>query len=198
MAQPALSQAIAHLESDLGVELFERHPRGVTLTPAGEAFLVKARAAWVADVAAAQTAQSLTRAARGEIVVGFVGPPPSLSDPELFDAFGERHPEAQVSFQDLPFPRGATADWLQEVDVAFCHRPMAEEGVCLHTVRIEPRALVAHKNHPLARRPELALADVLDETFVSYHPKVQSVWAGFHSLDDHRGGPPANSTGDRR
>ena len=38
---------------------------------------------------------------------------------------------------------------------------------------------------------------MLDETFVSYHPKVQLGWAGFHSLDDHRGGPPAHSTSDR-
>ena len=103
MAQPALSQAIAHLESDLGVELFERHPRGVTLTPAGEAFLVKARAAWVADVAAAQTAQSLARSARGEIVVGFVGPPPSLSNPELFDSFAERHPRPWSPFKTYRF-----------------------------------------------------------------------------------------------
>ena len=43
IAQPALSQAIAQLESDLGVTLLKRHPRGVTLTPAGTEFLVKAR-----------------------------------------------------------------------------------------------------------------------------------------------------------
>jgi len=45
IAQPTLSQAIALLESDLGFPLLERHARGVKLTPEGEAFLVKARAA---------------------------------------------------------------------------------------------------------------------------------------------------------
>jgi DNA-binding transcriptional LysR family regulator len=38
VAQPALSRAITQLESDLGFKLLERHARGVTLTPAGEAF----------------------------------------------------------------------------------------------------------------------------------------------------------------
>jgi LysR family transcriptional regulator, nitrogen assimilation regulatory protein len=35
LAQPPLSQAIARLESQLGVRLLERNPRGVTATPAG-------------------------------------------------------------------------------------------------------------------------------------------------------------------
>ena len=44
LAQPALSQAIARLESQVGLRLLERNPRGVTVTPAGEAFLEKAQA----------------------------------------------------------------------------------------------------------------------------------------------------------
>jgi LysR family nitrogen assimilation transcriptional regulator len=42
IAQPALSHAIATLESDLGVKLFERHRRGVTLTEAGQTLLERA------------------------------------------------------------------------------------------------------------------------------------------------------------
>jgi DNA-binding transcriptional LysR family regulator len=39
IAQPALSAQIANLEADLGITLFSRHGRGVTLTPAGAVFL---------------------------------------------------------------------------------------------------------------------------------------------------------------
>jgi DNA-binding transcriptional LysR family regulator len=196
LAQPALSQAIAQLESELGVELLVRHPRGVTVTSAGEAFLVKARAVLAAEAETAQTALSLRRAASDAIAIGFIGPPPSISTPELFTAFAERNPRAQVSFMDLSFPRGRTSSWLGAVDVAFCHAPLSEQGLCAQPVRVEPRAVVAHREHALARRSELAVADVLDETFVSYHPDVQAEWAGFHSLDDHRGGPPGLLTSD--
>jgi DNA-binding transcriptional LysR family regulator len=191
LAQPALSQAIAQLEGELGLELLVRHPRGVTLTDAGQAFLVKARA-----VLAAQTALALRRAASDAIAIGFVGPPPSIGCPELFGAFEQRHPHARISFLDLPFPRGHTADWLAGVDIAFCHAPMVERGICVQPVRVEPRALVAHRDHPLAGYRQLAVADVLDQMFVSYHPDVQPAWAAFHSLDDHRGGPPGQVTGD--
>ncbi|MGH8996012.1 MAG: LysR family transcriptional regulator, partial [Acidimicrobiales bacterium] len=45
MSQPAVSQAIRELESDLGTPLFHRLPREVRLTPAGEALVVPARQA---------------------------------------------------------------------------------------------------------------------------------------------------------
>ena len=64
IAQPALSQAIAQLESELGLQLLERHAKGVRLTAAGEAFLEKARAVVETEREVSLTAESLARAAR--------------------------------------------------------------------------------------------------------------------------------------
>ena len=158
LAQPALSQAIAQLEGELGVELLVRHPRGVTLTDAGEAFLVKARAVLAAKAETAQTALALRRAASDAIAIGFVGPPPSLGCPELFGAFEARHPDAQISFLDLPFPRGHTADWLAGVDIAFCHAPMVEPRD-LHAAGSSRAARTGGSPPSCARRlPELRSA----------------------------------------
>jgi DNA-binding transcriptional LysR family regulator len=189
LAQPALSQAISHLESELGIVLLERHARGVTLTPAGEAFLPKARAAVAAADDALRTAEALARVAGGRMDVGFIGPAPMVNAPELFGAFADAHPDADLSFRELPFPYSPTTSWLQEVDVAFTPPPMAERGVRIQTVRLEPRAVVMPRDHALAQRSELAVADVLDEIFIGYHPDVQTAWAGFGSFDDHRGRP---------
>ena len=194
IAQPALSQAIAQLEQDLGLSLFERHARGVRLTSSGEAFLEKAQAAVESEHDVRRTAESLARAAKQALSIGFVGPPPAITSSELFVAFAGRHPDADITFRDLSFPMGATRSWLADVDVAFCHPPAQEDGVCAQPVRIEPRALVLHSDHRLAGREQLALEDVLEETFISYHPTVQRSWAGFHSLDDHRGARPAAVT----
>src|SRR6195256_3101087 len=71
LAQPALSQAISQLESELGLLLLERHARGVTLTAAGEAFLPKARAVVAAADDASRTADALVRAASARMNVGF-------------------------------------------------------------------------------------------------------------------------------
>jgi DNA-binding transcriptional LysR family regulator len=196
IAQPALSQAISQLESELGLRLLERHPRGVRLTPSGEAFLEKARAVVDTEREVQLTAQSLARAARGTIEVGFIGPPPPMTAPELFTSFACSHPDAEVSFRELPFPRGTSRSWLETVDVAFCQPPEDGEGIEVHHVRVEPRMLVVPATHPLSDREHASVDEVLGETFISYHPAVQPAWAGFHSLDDHRGGPPASSTQD--
>ncbi len=196
IAQPALSQAISQLEGELGLKLLDRHPRGVTLTASGEAFLEKARAVVDTERDVQLTAQSLARAARGVVEVGFIGPPPPMSAPALFTAFSEAHPEAEVSFRELPFPRGPTRRWLENVDVAFCQPPEPGEHIETHPVRIEQRVLLVSADHPLAD-DGVTVEQVLDETFISYHPTVQPGWAGFHSLDDHRGCPPAALTEDR-
>jgi DNA-binding transcriptional LysR family regulator len=197
VAQPALSQAMAQLESELGLELLERHPRGVTLTTAGEKFFEKARLAVIAATDAAQTAQSLARTRKGTIEFGFVGGPPGLDSPALMEAFGQAHPEIDVRYVELPFPSAPTRSWLADVDVAVCHMPPPDPNVWSLPVRHEPRLVLASTRHPLAARAELSVAEVIDETFVGFHPSVESTWAGFWSLDDHRGGCPPRVTVDR-
>jgi DNA-binding transcriptional LysR family regulator len=194
LAQPALSYSISQLESELGILLLERHARGVTLTAAGEAFLPKARAVLAAAEDALRTAQSLARATSGQMHVGYIGPPPTINAPELFDTFTEGHPDATVSFRELPFPYDPTSAWMEEVDVAFAHAPTSERGVCVQVVRVEPRAVVLPSGHPLAERSELSVADVVDDLFLAYHPEVQRAWAAFHNLDDHRGAPARLTT----
>ncbi len=197
VAQPAISQAIAQLESELGLQLLERHPRGVTLTPAGSAFYEKARVAVAAAAEAALTAQSLARADEGTIEFGFLGVPPGLDSPAALETFARQFPAIDVRYRELPFPSLPTATWIAEVDVAACHAPPADPDVWSELVRVEPRVVLAPVRNSLAAMDELTLEDVLEETFIGLHPSVAPAWASFWSLDDHRGGPPRRVTVDR-
>jgi LysR family hca operon transcriptional activator len=196
IAQPALSQAISQLESELGLQLLERHARGVKLTPEGEAFLAKARVAVESELEAEREAQALASAAHDVIKVGFVGPPPTITAGELFSAFATAYPNAEIAYRDLPFPRGSTRSWLEAVDVAFCHQPELDPSIHMQVVRTEPRVVIVRRSHPLSESTEVGVESVLDQTFISYHPNVQAAWSSFHSLDDHRGGPPESTTTD--
>lgn len=197
MAQPALSQAIARLERQLGFDLLVRHPTGVTLTPAGEVFLQKAMAVIEANDSAAALARSLVRSSRGMLELGFLSTPPSLIAPRLLEDFAQARPDVEVYFRELPLPAGPLADWLAEVDVAISYSPLPGAGFASETLWSEPRALMVHRGNPLACDEDVSVAEVLDEPFCGYHSAINTEWSAFWTLDDHRGGPPGRVTGDR-
>jgi DNA-binding transcriptional LysR family regulator len=196
VAQPAVSQAITQLESETGLQLLERHARGVRLTPAGESFYAKARLAVTATGDAVSTARSLARAQQGTIEFGFLGAPPSIEGRIEMEGFAMAYPDIEVRYRDLPFPTRSTSAWLGDVDVAACHLPPLDDAIWSKVIRREPRVALLPRGHPLADRPHLDVAEVLDETYVGFDPSVDPDWAGFWCLNDHRGGPPERVTGD--
>jgi len=70
VAQPGLSTQIRSLETELGVQLFDRHTRGVDLTVAGELFLDRARAALAAAEVAGATGSDLEHGVVGSVRLG--------------------------------------------------------------------------------------------------------------------------------
>ena len=189
IAQPALSQAIASLETEVGFPLFDRHSRGVTVTAPGELFLSKARRALLAEEDAVRTAEWLARAASGTIEFGFVGSPPGLDSPGPLAEFAQAHPDIEVRYHEMPFPGRSTSAWLSEVDFAVCHLPPADEHVWTQAFRFEPRVVLAKAEDDIAARSELSVADVVDRTFIGFSPLVDPAWAGFWNLDHDRGAP---------
>ena len=69
IAQPSLSQSIAALERDLGSKLFERHGRGVRLTPAGEALVEPARRTVRSFMLARGAVRSVTDGGFGRLAI---------------------------------------------------------------------------------------------------------------------------------
>jgi DNA-binding transcriptional LysR family regulator len=197
VAQPALSQGIANLEAELGFKLFERRPRGVVLTSAGEAFLASAQTALSSEREAESTARSLARIGKGTLKMGFLSTPPLVFAPHLFNAFKEAYPHLELSFRELPFPSRSARDWLSEVDLALCFSPPVESDIESRVLWSEPRFLMIPRDHRLASMEKLELINVLDECYYGCHPLVDSTWAGFWTLDDHRGRPPVQLTNDR-
>jgi DNA-binding transcriptional LysR family regulator len=196
IAQPALSRAITQLESQLGVRLLARNSRGVTLTAAGEAFMVKARVAVAAQDDLDRAVSGLARGRTQHVEFGFVVAAPGLHSPGPLKGLAEAYPEIEIHYRELPFPFTPTRSWLSEVDIAASHLPPPDPEVWSYPIRRERRIVLAAKGHPLAGRDALKVEDVLDETFIGFDASADQEWAGFWSLDDHRGAPPRRVTTD--
>jgi DNA-binding transcriptional LysR family regulator len=162
IGQPAVSSRIQSLEETLGGALFTRG-RVVALTPLGEAFLPYARRALEVVREGVESAQLVQVGKRGRIRLGVLGSlAPGLAGPALV-RFLEQHPEVDhtVRATDHESLLRFLGDGI--VDLSFVvwpvAPPIADTLAPLFVLR-EAVVLVAHPEHPLARRRAVTPQDV--------------------------------------
>lgn len=192
VSQPALSKQIRSLERQLGVELFRRDRHSVALTEAGRALLPHARRVLEAWEEGADAVARARAARRTTLVVGMsTSPGRGGLLPAIRSRFTAAHPEAavrlrQVSWED---PTAGLADG--EADVAFVWLPLPDPGRYAWTVVAEePRLVALPDTHPLAARPEVDFADLLDEPFLALPPSAGALRDHWLALDARGGRPP--------
>lgn len=96
IAQPGLSTQMRRLEAELGVQLFERHPRGIELTQAGELFLERARVAVSAADVALATGRDLEAGVIGSLRLGLAAGARWPRASELLLRFGRERPGVEL------------------------------------------------------------------------------------------------------
>ena len=97
VAQPGLSTQMRRLEAELGTKLFERRPRGIELTSAGELFLERARIALTAAEAAGVTGRDLTAGVIGRVRLGIASGPSSGVASDLLWRFSRERPGVELT-----------------------------------------------------------------------------------------------------
>jgi DNA-binding transcriptional LysR family regulator len=173
ISQPGVSEAVRVLESRLGVKVFDRTSRRVSLTPAGEALrqdLVPALAAL--DRALAQTSE-LSGTVRGLLRVGFVLTTEGPALNRLVSEFQARYPACEVRLTEVetfdayrPLRRG-------DIDV-LCNWLAVDEPdlVAGATFAHYQRALAVAATHRLAARSAASVEDLADEEVVLLPPST--------------------------
>jgi DNA-binding transcriptional LysR family regulator len=123
MAQPPLSQSIARLEKELGVRLFDRANRRLTLTRAGAAILDEARSSVLHADAAFALARSAEHGAAGEVRIGFVSAALYEHLPSRLALLRQMLPGVQPKLLELSTNEqlGALAEGA--IDIGFAHPP---------------------------------------------------------------------------
>jgi len=167
IAQQPLSQQIARLERDLGVRLFDRDTRNVSLTEAGVE-VYRDALDLIARVEAAQ--RNAQRAARGEIgriVVGAGNYGIDHVVPTILRAFHARYPGVEIELYEHH-----TADQLDalrsgEIDIAFAIGPEADPQFAIEPMHEEGFVLILPAHHPYTGSGPANIADFRDERFLA-------------------------------
>jgi len=171
VAQPALSHQVKLLETELGVELFERSRGGVRLTEAGEIFVARARRALAEVEAARAEIASFRGLTTGRLVVGAMQALAGLELPRLLAAFHARYPGIEVSLREDStrdmFAMVARGDLDLAIGALDVGRPADVDALPLVS---EPVLMAVPAAHPLAREERVTLERFRDETFVFFKP----------------------------
>ena len=189
IAQPALSQAIAQLERQLGLVLFERQARGVRVTRGGRALLDKARAAVRAADEAEALAMAWARADAGELVLGFL-PVGLLPARELIEEFRTRHPEVRLTLRELNFATQLRELTAARIDAEVIAPARDLPGMTVNQIHAAPRMVMMSPKHRLATRQTVTLADIADERQPGGHPDIPDDWLDYNWLTAERGRRP--------
>ena len=170
LTQPAVSRQLAKLEQEAGTRLLGRTPRGVRLTAAGVALAERAEAIAGQLVAAEAEARAFAGLERGVLrVAAFV----SAAGTFVLDAvaaFHQRHPGVELSFREAPLDPSVAALRGGDLDVAVIFRWEEAGGSLtdLHLVHLfeDPMYVALPRDHRLAHRREVRLADLVDDPWI--------------------------------
>ncbi|HHA2740010.1 LysR family transcriptional regulator [Stenotrophomonas maltophilia] len=170
VVQSALSHQIAYLEQELGTPLFERLPRQVRATAAGEALLVHARQVLVslrhlrADVAA------VSGEVRGLLAIGQISSLTDIDVVAMLAAFQQAHPQVEFQLRVDKSEDLIAQVQSRDLDVALVGlAPLAGlDGVCHQMLQEEDLVAVLAPSHRLARRKRLPLTELQDEALVDF------------------------------
>lgn len=170
ISQPALSRELKAFEGRLGLTLFERHPKGMRLTQAGEVLRQYAHRLFELERAAESAMGEIAGATRGRLSIGASNTIGTYVLPRVLAAFRRERPAVQVTLFV-----GNTEQVSQGVDdmrfmLGFIEGPLHLKG--LRTVKFQRDEIVpvTCPQHALLRKRHLAVADLSGEPLLVREP----------------------------
>jgi DNA-binding transcriptional LysR family regulator len=161
MASSALNRQILDLEADLGSALFERLPRGVRLTAAGEVFIAYARQAISELKVVESKVEQLRGLVRGRVSIAAVESVAGELLPSAITRFQSAHPYVRFNVRVGAPEELAAALIADQVDLILTHRAPPRKHTTIVTAAEQALCAVMARDHPLADRRELRLRDCL-------------------------------------
>lgn len=170
LAPSSASHRLRRLEDALQTPLFDRQPRGLEPTRAGEALLRHARQVFACIEQMHAELSPYASGIRGQVSLWANTHATHSYLPDDLAGFLKRHPQVSVSLEERTSTEIAMAVAHGEIDVGVLADAGAQgAGVVLWPYRQDRLVLIVPQGHALAQRASVAFAEVLDQAFVMLH-----------------------------
>jgi DNA-binding transcriptional LysR family regulator len=168
----AVSQQIGKLERDLGCRLLDRHPRGVTLTPAGEVLLSHAEAVLGELRTAEQAVRAAVDSQPARLAVGTFASAGQFLAPQALARFRRHHPDVALALLDIEPPDGYGLVRTGDLDLLITHRypgmPVPEPHGLVRQLLMHDRLhLVLPAGHQLAAMRQPTIPELGRQEWIS-------------------------------
>jgi len=195
IVQSAMSSAIARLEHDLGVSLFDRSVTPVAVTEHGAALQAAAQRILDAVQAARDDVAAVSGQVRGTVILGCTLNTGPLDLGAVLADVRDQHPDVIIQLrQSLTGSTGnlkAVLDGSMDIALtALAEQPGTRQpsrGVILSPLVSEALVFVCAPDHPLSHRPSVTVAELADETILRFPPG----WAVRDTVDRVLGADPS-------
>jgi DNA-binding transcriptional LysR family regulator len=169
LTPPAISMQIRELESQVGLPLFDREGKNVSLTITGEYLIVYARKILATLKDAEDMVASFKKVQTGRLVIGMVSTAQYFVPP-LLARFCQDHPGVEVSLS--VGNRQTLIEQLQrnEVDLAVMGRPSKEMATRAEPFALHPHVFIAAPDHPLVRLGHVPAQALTHYNFIVREP----------------------------
>jgi DNA-binding transcriptional LysR family regulator len=167
LSQPALSKQLAELEESLGTLLFDRLPRGVRLTAAGQLLLGHAERIFAAERAAEAELGELVGLRGGRLSIGASTTIGSYLLPSVLGAFHRAHPAVTLELEiaNTTLIQAMVADG--RTDLGLTEGVVPGEQFSFEVAHYDQMVAIAAPDHPLAHRKQVRIADLTHTPFIA-------------------------------
>lgn len=174
IVQPALSKQIASLESEIGVQLFHRTKRRVTITDAGSVLHEEVRVILQRIERAVEAAQMTAAGQVGSLDLGFIGPAMWSVLPKLLGEHHRRLPDVRFRLSELSSVAQIASLRDGTLDAGFVRLPLHDyDYVEFRVVLTEPFVVTLPERHPAAAAASVDLAALAAEPFIFVPRRVE-------------------------
>ena len=160
VSQPTLSTQVRKLEDELGVQLVERSPRKIMLTPVGEEIAERARLV-LNDVAQIRAvARRAGDPADGNLRLGLF---PTLAPyflPHVIPTVRRQFPNLRLQLAEEKTENIINMLQQGELDAALLALPINDDGLDMEILFEEPFVLALPAEHPLGAKARITLKDL--------------------------------------
>jgi DNA-binding transcriptional LysR family regulator len=168
--QSAVSRQIAALEAEVGVRVLDRLPRGVALTEEGRTLLPHADAILDRVAAAHRGLDELRGLGSGRLRVGAFPTAVAALVPRALASFRAAYPDVALSLVEAMTPALLERLVAGDADIVVVSSsptaPLNPSGVDLHHLLDEQLLVAVPREHRLARRRWVRLAELADDPFI--------------------------------